>query len=200
MWRVGALVFLSSLLLILVLIGSLLDVVSRFGTRVVLSSSLLLTGCGPLERPMPIRLPDETQKQVDEAWHNALTPINRLDHQQWLDAFVLTYAFQGGVDRLSFRSEKEFSGGLVVMEIHFDVKTPDQDRFEVSVLDHTGKRLRHESYTRAEVEETARFFHEQLTAKNPNQPEPPEQIRKRHERAEREKVIADLVPMPKANP
>jgi hypothetical protein len=197
MWRrVGAVVLVGSLMLLSGFIGFVMGAVVRFGTLVWLSLPPLLSGCGPTERPMPARLDEETQKKIDEAWEKALAPVNHLDHQQWLDTFVLTGAFEAGVNRLSFRSEKEFSGGLVVMEVHYDRQKPDDDRFEMSVFDHAGKRLRHERYTRVELQQTSSFFHEQIPPAGPNQPEPPEQARKRQARAAREKVIKDLFPKP----
>src|SRR5947209_14761086 len=148
-------------------------------------------GCGPMQQPMPPRLGGDGQKQIDEAWEKALTPVGRLNRQQWLDAFVLTQAYQIGVDRLSFRSEKEFSGGTVVMEIHFDRCKPGEDRFEVTVLDRDGKPVRAERYSRADVEGTCEVF-SSLPPPDPN--EPPELTRKRREREAREKVIEQFFP------
>src|SRR5450755_4458451 len=84
-------------------------------------SIIPLIGCGPMGNgPMPARLEADSQKKIDDAWEKALAPVDHLDHQAMLDTMVVTQAFQAGVDRLEFRSEKKFSGGMVVMEIHFD--------------------------------------------------------------------------------
>src|SRR5690242_6495216 len=84
-------------------------------------ATISLVGCGPMgSGPMPPRLDAEHQKSIDDSWNKALTPPNNLDNQTILDALVLTHAYEIGVDRLTFRSEKSFSGGTVVMEVHFD--------------------------------------------------------------------------------
>ena len=70
--------------------------------------------------PMPPRLDADGQKQIDDAWNQALTPIDKYDNQTLLDLLVITQAYQLGVDSLTFRSEKSFVGGKVVMEIAFD--------------------------------------------------------------------------------
>jgi hypothetical protein len=103
---------------------------------------------------MPVRLDDEGQKSVDQSWDKALDPIDRLAHQPLLDVLLSTQAYQIGVDRLTFRSEKKVAAGKVVMEIDYDRLKPDQDRFELKVYDPAGKLLRQERYRRAEVEET----------------------------------------------
>ncbi|HVS40052.1 MAG TPA: hypothetical protein VMS17_31120 [Gemmataceae bacterium] len=114
--------------------------------------ALALCGCGPMQMPMPVRLDDENQKQIDEAWNKALTPIDHFDHQAMLDAFLISHAYQVGVDKLSFHSEKMTATGLVVMEIHFDRSLPAEDRFEVRIYDAALKLLRLEAYSRQEIE------------------------------------------------
>jgi hypothetical protein len=133
---------------------------------------------------MPARLDEEGQNQIDESWNNALTPIDRLDRQQVLDALVASFTFEVGVDRLTFRSEKEFRGGLVVMEIHYDRRHPDGDRFEVTVLDSDGKQLRHENYSRQDVEQTCHFFYDDLSSDNS----------RGQQRAARWKLVEELFP------
>jgi len=184
------------MLILLAFLGCCLSLVGRLGNLILLSSPLLIAGCGPLQQPMAARPDEETQKKINEAWDNALAPVDQLDRQQWLDAFTLTFAFEAGVDRMAFHSEKEFSGGLVVMEVHYDRKKPDEDRFEVTVVDHAGNRLRHERYSRQEVEQTYRFFYDELAQADPNRPQPPHAARKRQERIAREKVIEELFPKP----
>src|SRR3954469_18665464 len=93
---------------------------------------LAVVGCGgPMRVPLPARLDDETQKKVDESWNRALTPADRLGHQDLLDGVVGTQAYQLGVDTFSLRAEKRFDGGRVVMEVAFDRARPADDRFEV---------------------------------------------------------------------
>lgn len=117
--------------------------------------TISLVGCGPMgSGPMPPRLDADQQKSIDDSWNKALTPPNNLDNQAILDALVLTHAYEIGVDRLTFRSEKAFSGGTVVMEIHFDRAKPNDDRFELKILDKTGVQVRHIVYNREQVEGT----------------------------------------------
>jgi hypothetical protein len=113
----------------------------------------LLYGCGPMQMPMPVRLDDEGQKSLDQNWDEALTPVKRFDHPAMLDAFLLTQAYQIGVDKLSFRSEKKVALGTVVMEIEYDRLKPGEDRFEVKIYDPVGNLLREEKYDRKEVED-----------------------------------------------
>ncbi len=115
-------------------------------------ATVLLYGCGPMQMPMPVRLDDEGQKNLDQSWDKALTPVGRFDHPTLLDAFLLTQAYQVGVDKLSFRSEKKVAVGTVVMEIEYDRLKPGEDRFEVKLYDLAGKLLREELYNRQEVE------------------------------------------------
>jgi hypothetical protein len=110
-------------------------------------------GCGPMQLPMPVRLDEKGQKQIDEAWDKALTPIDRFDHAAMLDAFLISHAYQVGVDKLSFHSEKKTATGMVVMEIHYDRSLPEEDRFEVRIYDSSQKLLRLEAYSRQEIED-----------------------------------------------
>ena len=121
---------------------------------------LSLVGCGPLTTPMPARLNDDQQKQIDASWNTALSPVNRLDRRAVMDLMVLRYAFEIGIDRLNLRSEKDFAGGKAIMEIHIDRAKPAEDRFEFKVLDQAGREVRSERYNRAEVEATARDFYD----------------------------------------
>jgi hypothetical protein len=101
---------------------------------------------------MPGRLEDVIQGSIDQSWNKALTPVDKLDHQSLLDTFLLTQAYQIGVDKLSFRSEKQYAAGTVVMEIAFDRSKPEQDRFEVKIYDQNQKLVRQETYQREEIE------------------------------------------------
>ena len=126
----------------------------RIVTLVCCAVFALLSGCGPLQSPMPPRLDDEDQKSINESWEKVLTPVDRYDDQSLLDIFTGTQAYEVGVDKLDFRSEKSFSGGVVVMEVHFDRLTPEKDRFDVKILNREGGVLRQASYTRKQVETT----------------------------------------------
>lgn len=118
-------------------------------------TALVLSGCGPMgSGPMPPRLDADSQKQIDDGWEKALNPPDQLDRQALLDAMVVTQAYQAGVDRLSFHSEKKYSGGTVIMEIQFDRAKPAEDRFEVRVVAKDGRVLRQLTYNRTEVETT----------------------------------------------
>jgi hypothetical protein len=123
-------------------------------------SSIALVGCGPMPTgPMPPRLDADQQKQFDDGWEKALTPVDNLDRQTMLDALTITQGFQVGVDRLSFRSEKKFSGGNVVMEIEFERAVPAKDRFQITILDKSGAELRKLTYGRQEVETAFNDFY-----------------------------------------
>ncbi len=115
-----------------------------------------LYGCGPMQMPMAVRLNEGAQKKIDQTWNKAFAPIDRFDHQGLLDFFFLTGAYQAGVDKLSFRSEKKVTLGMVVMEIEYDRLKPDEDRFEAKLYDRAGKLLRQERYNRQEVESSGR--------------------------------------------
>jgi hypothetical protein len=126
----------------------------RVFSYTVIGCFLGFAGCGPLSAPMASRFDQKDQAQIDEAWEKAFTPIDQLDHQVLLDVLVGTRAYQLGIDKLYFRSEKRFSGGQVVMEVHFDRALPDEDRFEVQVVSPQGQVVREERYRRDEVEKT----------------------------------------------
>lgn len=110
-----------------------------------------------VERPS-----EDDQKSLDDSWNRALSPTDKLSRQEWLDLFVGAQAYQAGVDKLHMRSEKAFSGGTIVMEVHYDRFSPDGDLFEVSVFDATGQLLRKEQYTRKDVEQTRSDLFEQV--------------------------------------
>lgn len=105
---------------------------------------------------------EDDQKSLDDSWDRALSPTDKLTRQEWLDLFVGAQAYQAGVDKLHMRSEKAFSGGTIVMEVHYDRFSPDVDLFEVSVFDATGQVLRKEQYTRKDVEQTRSDLFEQV--------------------------------------
>jgi hypothetical protein len=156
-----------------------------------------LCGCGPLTAPMPVRLDPESQKSIDESWEKALTPVDRLAHQPLLDALLASQAYQVGVDKLTFRSEKKVKAGTVVMEIAFDRARPDADRFEVTVYDPAGKLLRKESYDRKEVERTYDDLyrrHEELRRKVDGGKATPEEVKRLAELKARWDAVNALFP------
>lgn len=136
-------------------------------------AALFVVGCGPLSQPIPERLDPENQKAVDAAWNRALTPAGQHDRQTWLDVFVTRYAHEVGVDRLSFRSEKDLTNGKAVMEVLYDRTKPDDDRFVVTVYDAAGKVLRAERFTREDVQRT---YRELNPAGEPGQNDPQRQL------------------------
>ena len=147
--------------------------------------------------PMPPRLEADSQKEIDEGWEKALAPIDHLDRQTMLDALIVSQAFQAGVDRLSFRSEKNYSGGLVVMEIHFDRAKPADDRFDVIVQDPNGKELRRLTYGRPEIESAARdLVHPTFSKPRPADVPPldPDQAKKYEEIQKRLAAVEKLFP------
>ena len=143
------------------------------------------------------RLEADAQKKTDNAWENAVNPPERLERQPLLDALILTQAYQAGVDRLLFHSEKDFSGGTVVMEIHFDRLKPNDDRFEIRILDKTGKTQRELTYNRAEIEKASKELHDPKYAntRDPNDPLlDPEEAKKRQEVQQRIAAVEALFP------
>jgi len=168
--------------------------------RLLALSVIPLLGCGPMGNgPMPPRLDADAQKNVDEGWERALAPVNHLDRRAMLDALIVSQAFQAGVDRLTFRSEKKFSGGLVIMEIHFDRAKPGDDRFDVIVQDPNGNELRRLRYSREEIESTGRdLFHPTFSQPRPANAPPldPEHARKYEEVQKRLAAVEKLFPKP----
>lgn len=159
-------------------------------------------GCGgPLRTPMPVRLDDADQKAIDDAWNQALTPVDRYDRQNVLDILLGSQAYEFGVDRLTFRSEKKVSIGTVIMEIEFDRLTPEQDRFVVMVVGPKGKVLRREEYHRGEVEKVDReLFAEcdELRQKKAQGAVTPEEAQRLAALEARRAVIETAFPRPKA--
>lgn len=157
-----------------------------------------LVGCGPMSNgPLPPRLEPEQQKSVNDSWEKAVNPPDHLDRQAILDTLILTQAYQLGVDRLSFHSEKDFSGGVVIMEIHFDRTKPKDDRFEVTIQDKAGKKLREIRYNRAEVELAFKDLHEAkyVNPRGPNDPPlDPEGVKRREEIQKRIAEVEKVFP------
>jgi hypothetical protein len=96
---------------------------------------LLAAACGPLIVPMVDRLNERWQLEFEQGWKNMIAAGPDLDRQGRLDAMVATFAFQRGIDRLEFRSEKEIDDQPVVMEIRYDRSCPEHDAFDITVFD-----------------------------------------------------------------
>ena len=108
--------------------------------------------CGPLSAPLPRRLSPDRQREVDDAWDRALSPVTKYDRATWLDVLIVRQPYEVGVDKFEFKSEKRFSGGVVEMESRFDRNKPDEDVFVVTVKDGKCTVVRRERYTRQEIE------------------------------------------------
>lgn len=158
-----------------------------------------LCGCGPLQSPMPVRLDDQGQKDLDQAWDKALTPVDHFDHAAMLDAFLVSQAYQVGVDKLTFHSEKKVAAGTVVMDIQFDRST-NEDRFAVKVVDPAQKLLRQETYYREEVEKAYQDLFvrcEQLRQAEHNGTATPEQLKELAALKARVDAVAAVFPKDK---
>jgi hypothetical protein len=116
--------------------------------------AFVLSGCGPVS-PLPPPLDEKDQRMIDGMWNNMLTPVNRLNRQTLIDAILVNWLAELGVDRMHLISEKDFSNGKVVMEIACDRAHPAADYFTVTVLNDRGKILRRERYSREELDKTA---------------------------------------------
>jgi hypothetical protein len=160
-------------------------------------SIFLLSGCGPMgSGPMPPRLQADEQKQVDASWDQALTPVDKLNRQALLDTLILSQAYQAGVDRLTFRSEKFCAAGTVIMEIHFDRAKPDLDRFDFRIVARDGRIVRELTYNRQEVETTYKELHDPKFDPNRQPPQPlnADEARKREEIKKRVEAVVQLFP------
>lgn len=159
---------------------------------------LVLAGCGPFHNvPMPPRPDEEMQQQIDASWDKILTPVGQLNSQELLDVMIGTGAYQIGVDRLSFTSEKRFSGGKAVMEVHFDRAVPADDRFEVKIYDLNGQMVRAERDGRAIIEQTNNELSERFPDPPQGQPDPPEVAERRAIKEKRLARIEALFPKKK---
>lgn len=123
---------------------------------------LTVVACGPIIVPMGHQLTSDQQKVVDESWQRAIVADEELGRQGWLDLMVRSFAFEYGVDRFHFTSEKQVDDRLVTMEVWFDRERPDDDAFEVTMFDAERKILRKERYSRADVEESIAAMYPQV--------------------------------------
>jgi hypothetical protein len=163
-------------------------------TAIVPLCALALVGCQN-DNPLPARHGDDFQKNViDETWNRALSPADKLNRQDLLDALVGTDAMRQGVDVFSMRSEKRLTDGKVVMLLAFDRARPDEDRFEVSVFDAAGKLVRHERYARDELDEAHRALLTPPPDRAANVPDQPGMAAQRAAYEARWKKITDLLP------
>src|SRR5882757_8907737 len=121
----------------------------------IVVAALGFCGCGPMLRPMTVRLETDQQRMVDQMWDNMLTPADRLDRELLLDVVCEYALFQIGVDRLHMVAEKQSERGRVVMEIDCDGRSPGSDQFTVTLLDERGRTVRRERYARSEIEARA---------------------------------------------
>jgi hypothetical protein len=116
---------------------------------------------------MAPRVSADDQARIDRGWDEALAPVDRLTRAEWLDVFVGAGVFEAGVDKLDFRSEKRFAGGVVVMEVHFERADPSRDRFTMEVVDKKGVTVRRESFSRDDVTTTGRALFRQEPNEDP---------------------------------
>ena len=120
--------------------------------------AVLAVGCGPMLLPMTPRMSDQSQRMIDSAWNNMLTPVGRVDRQTLLDTMMTYWMHQYGVDRLHLVSEKSLLHGKAIMEIDCDSGSPQTDQFTVTVLDERGRTVRRERYSRSDIEQSAEML------------------------------------------
>lgn len=119
----------------------------------------LLVGCtGVLSTPMVVRLDQEQQAKVDDAWVNMFSPPSRLDRGLLLDTLVTRQMHHLGVDELRFVSKKRVGDALVVMEVDFNRLEPDFDAYTVTYVNAPGMEARRERYTFDEIRERMQFL------------------------------------------
>ena len=120
---------------------------------------LLTSGCACFSiKPMPDRLSDEAQRQLDYSWEHLVAHEADVERTTLLDVVLVMQAWHQGVDRLYLRSEKHVGNMLVIMETDFDRADPDGDVFAVSFLDPSGDVVRRETFTPAELDDTLCLF------------------------------------------
>src|SRR5690242_19906565 len=121
--------------------------IARPVSLALLLAGLLCGGCTPLRFPAVERLEPNRQAEVEDMWVNMLSPTGRLDRDLLLDVVSLYQLHSAGVDRLTMRSEKDYIGGRVSMEIAFDRMHPEADAFRIKIFDPGGRLVRAERYT-----------------------------------------------------
>ena len=116
-------------------------------------SLIPIAGCQLGGTPMPVRLPEESQKHVNDAWNNALGPPARLDRDLLLDVMISYDMYWTGVDRVRATVEKDLSPGRVVMELQYDRnQPPETDAFTVTCFDQYNAVQRVEHFSRADID------------------------------------------------
>lgn len=122
----------------------------------LLSTTVLMipnAGCRWGSTPMPVRLSEESQKNVDDAWNNALNPPTRLDRDLLLDVMISYDMYWTGVDRVRATVEKDLNPGRVVMELHYDRSQPaETDAFIVTCFNQYDGIQRVEHFSRADID------------------------------------------------
>lgn len=127
----------------------------RFKLRLASIIALLVptVGCLLHSSPLPMRLDDETQRGVNDAWQNALTPVDRLDRDLLLDVMLNYAMYWHGVDRVRATAEKDLISGRVIMEVSFDrSQPPESDTFSITVVDASDRILRVERFSRFDID------------------------------------------------
>jgi hypothetical protein len=120
-----------------------------------------LLGCGPLLLPAGNRLPDDAQWETDVAWEQAMTAPHWLGREELLRFVVSNLGHVMGVDRFKYRSEKDLSGGKVIMMVDFDRALPGDGVFTLEYRNLAGTALRVERYAGEEVIELAKRLTEE---------------------------------------
>ena len=119
---------------------------------------VVLAGCGPMARPMVVRIEEKDQVQINEAWENMLSPPGQLDRILLLDTVMAYQLYQVGTDRVYFGSDKHLRDGVVTMEVFFDRRSPESDRFTIRYVNSNGQQQRYETYTRQQVDDRFEFL------------------------------------------
>lgn len=121
-------------------------------TLLIALVGFILLGCqGPLTAPAFRRLAPEEQAQVDRMWNNMLATPDRLDRNLLLDVMLAYELHQYGVDRATYHAEKDYAGGVVLMDIKYDRQKPLDDWFFVEIRDRANHTVRKEHYSGDEI-------------------------------------------------
>jgi hypothetical protein len=63
----------------------------------------------------------------DRMWNNMLLTPDRHDRELLLDVLLTFEMHEQGVDRATYHAEKDYAGGVVVMEMKYDRLKPLED-------------------------------------------------------------------------
>ena len=127
---------------------------------------VVLAGCGPMARPMVVRIEEKDQVQINEAWENMLSPPGRLDRILLLDTVMAYQLYQVGTDRVYFGSDKHLRDGVVTMEVFFDRRSPESDRFTIRYVNGRRQQELYETYLRQEVDDRFEFLFPSVAERN----------------------------------